>query len=73
MKTINNRFFFILIFLFGVLGAFSAPSPPMPTGKKAPPPPGLSIDENLYLVFILALLFGIYTIYKYQLKTKTPI
>ncbi len=73
MKIIINKFLLIIICLFGVLDVFSAPSPPMPTGKKPPPPPGLPIDENLYLVLIIALLYGVYIIYKYQLKTKTPI
>jgi len=73
MKTIGSKFLVIMICLFGVLDAFSAPGPPMPNGRKPQPPPGLPIDENLYIVFIIALLFGIYIIYKYQLKTKSPI
>ncbi len=74
MKTIKNKFFFIIICLFGVLESFSAPSPPMPTGKKLPPPPpGLPIDEDLYLVLVLGLIYGIYFIYNYQIKQKTPI
>ncbi|MCI4444241.1 MAG: hypothetical protein JHC39_12130 [Lentimicrobium sp.] len=51
----------------------AAPHPPNPGGKKPPPPPGLPIDDGIYIVFILALLYGIYIVYNHQLKTKTPI
>jgi hypothetical protein len=61
-----------MICLIGISNAFAGPHPPPPNGKKPPPPPGLPIDENLFIVLILAVLFGIYIIYKYQLKTKTP-
>lgn len=73
MKNIANKFLIIMICLFGVLEASATPSPPSPGARKPPPPPGLPIDENLYIVFIIALLLGIYIIYKYQLKQKTPI
>ena len=73
MKTILNKFFLVILFLFGVLEAFSAPSPPMPTGKRPPPPPGLPIDEDIYIVFVLGLIYGIYFIYNYNIKQKTPI
>lgn len=73
MKNITKKFFIIIIFLIGVLGAYAVPHPPNPGGKKPPPPPGLPIDDSIYLVFILALLYGIYIIYNHQLKTKTPI
>ena len=69
MRTIRRKFLIIIIFLFGMLDIFSAPSPPSPGAKKPPPPPGLPIDENLYIVFILSIMFGIYIIYKNQLKT----
>jgi hypothetical protein len=72
MKIIANRFFVTMVCLLGALSAFAAPPPPTPNGKRPPPPPGLPIDENLFIVLLLAVLFGIYMIYKYQLKTKTP-
>ena len=43
------------------------PPPPAP-----PPPPGLPIDENIYMLLIVALFLGIYIIYNNKLKTKTP-
>lgn len=73
MKTIAYRFFVLIITLFGVIDAFAAPSPPMPGAKKPPPPPGLPIDDNILVLFVIAMLFGIYIICRYQLKTKAPI
>ena len=47
--------------------------PPTPSKyKKPPPPPGLPIDENIYMLLIVALFLGIYIIYNNKLKTKTP-
>lgn len=73
MKTVVNNFFIIAMYFFGMFDVFSAPHPPMPNGKKPPPPPGLPIDENLYLLLVVGLFFGIYIIYKYQLNSKTSI
>lgn len=73
MKTIANRFLNIIVTLFGVMYAFAAPHPPSPGAKKPPPPPGLPIDENIFFLLIMAILLGIYIIFRYQLKTKAPI
>ncbi len=76
MAIKRNRFYFILIFLLGIVDIFAGPGgsgPPAPTARKPPPPPGLTIDENNISVLIFAILFGIYIIYCNRLKTKTPI
>jgi hypothetical protein len=80
MKTVLNRFYFIFIPLFGIMDVFAGkgPStgPPAPTAKSAAdptPPPGLlPIDENIFILMIIAVLFGIYIIYNFKFKTKTP-
>lgn len=72
MKTIANKLIFVTIYLLGVTIAFATPKPPPPNYKKPPSPPGLPIDENISVLVIMAILFGIYIIYKYQLKTKAP-
>jgi hypothetical protein len=72
MKNISKKFFNLIISLLCVLNTYAIPKPPMPGGKRPPPPPGLPIDDGLYLVFIIALLYGIYIIYNHLLKTKTP-
>jgi len=73
MKTIASKFIFVTLYLLGVTIAFAAPKPPPPNYKKPPSPPGLPIDENISVLVIMALLFGIYMIYRHQLKTKAPI
>jgi hypothetical protein len=73
MKIIANKLFFVTIYLLGVTIAFAAPNPPSPGAKRPPSPPGLPIDENISMVLAIAILFGIYIIYRYQLKTKAPI
>ncbi|MBF7091131.1 hypothetical protein IUY40_06225 [Flavobacterium sp. ALJ2] len=73
MKIISQRFLIVLMVLLGSISAFAAPAPPAP--KFIPPPPGdppLPIDENLVFLFIVALSFGVYSIYKHKLKQKTP-
>ena len=70
MKTIVNKFFVLVIYMLGLVNIYAAPHPPMPTGKKPTPPPGLPIDENLPFLLIIAILFGMYIIYNQTLKTK---
>ena len=71
MKITKKIILTVLMFLYGVLDMFcktdDPPPPPAP-----PPPPGLPIDENIYMLLIVALFLGIYIIYNHKLKTKTP-
>lgn len=73
MKNITKIFLNIFIFLLGMLNAVATPHPPAPGQRKPPPPPGLPIDQWVWPVVILALVYGIYIIYNYQIKAKTPI
>jgi len=72
-----NKFYFLIIVLLGTMYSYAAkggsPGPPAPTAKKKtpPPPPELFIDENIFILFIIALLFGIFIIYRYNVKTKS--
>ena len=73
------------MFFYGVLDVFCKPEgPPLPPpndrgvavtfGGPAPvPPPGLPIDENIIVLILISLIFGIYIIYNHKLKTKTPV
>ena len=75
MRRNLNKVSFVVFFLFGIMDLFAGPGgsgPPVPTSKKAPPPPGLSIDENIILIAFLAVLFGIYLLYSIPKKNKTP-
>ena len=75
MKFFKIVFFSLMIFVLGIFNAFAAnPAPPSPMGrKKPPPPPGLPIDENILTLMFVALLLGIYIIYSFKLKQKTPV
>ncbi len=71
-----RRFFIAIIYLFGVVIAFAAPNPPSPGYKAPPPPPGLPINEDIFMVLIIALLFGLFVIFRHQIKftsnSKSP-
>jgi hypothetical protein len=75
MKVIKKVFFTKILFMLGVFDALAdGPPAPSPTGRRLPPPPpGLPIDENIFVLMMTAILFGIYIIYRFKLKTKTPI
>ena len=72
MKTTIDKLIFVTVCLLGVAIAFAEPKPP-PPNYKGPSPPGLPIDENISVLIIMAILLGIYIIYRHQLKTKAPI
>ena len=73
MMNIVNKLIFVTVYLLGVTIAFANPKPPPPNYKRPPSPPGLPIDENICFLVIIAIMFGIYIIYRKQLKTKAPV
>jgi hypothetical protein len=70
MRALQNKFYFLIFFLFGVSRAIAQPPSPTP---PPPPPPGLAIDENIFILLSIAILFGVYIIYKNNLKRKSSI
>lgn len=74
MKFFKSVFFILMILVLSIFNAFaSGPNPPSPVGRRRPPPPpGLAIDENIFTMMLIALLFGIYIIYSFKIKQKTP-
>ncbi len=77
MKAIANRFFVFSFFLFGILNGMSKTVPPAPNSRTAFDPggghPGLTINEHLLHLIILAIFFGIYIIYTRKLDNKSPV
>jgi hypothetical protein len=78
MKTLSDKFHLLIFFLIGtsfaIAGNPANPPPPDPTGRRRPPPPpGLDIDQHIFILFSVAILFGIYIIYRNNLKRKNPI
>ena len=73
MKIAQKKTVSFMVFFFSIYSIFAKDPPPAPTYRKPPPPPHLSIDENIFVVVLIALLFGIYIIYNNRLKTKTSI
>ena len=79
MKAILNKFLVFTFFLFGILNGMAKATPPAPSSKIAvddpfaPPPPGLPINEDLFYLLILAVIFGIYIIYSRKIDNKTVI
>ena len=67
MKIMVNRFLIVVLFLFSALDVVAGPPPPTPT------PPEVPINDNLIILIIIALFFGIRAIYKHKLKTKASI
>ncbi|PWA04572.1 hypothetical protein DB895_10690 [Flavobacterium psychrotolerans] len=63
-----NKILSVLVFISA--SAYAAPKEPPPPGT--PPPPGLPIDGDWLGLLIMAMLFGLYKIYEFKLKTKTP-
>jgi hypothetical protein len=50
-------------------GTSAGPSPPVGECLECP----LPIDESIMILLIIAIVFGIYIIYRNNLKTKNPI
>jgi hypothetical protein len=69
MKFAPNKILSLVLFFNGTIVCL-AQDPPNPSGG---PPVDLPIDDNLYILFALALILGIYYIYKHKLNKKTPI
>jgi hypothetical protein len=81
MKIVSQGFLFIVFSTLCSAMAFAQcggggenPCPDSPDGGPTVlPPPGLSIDKNIFILFSVAILFGIYIVYRNNIKTKNPI
>jgi hypothetical protein len=70
MKIVPMRFLILLAMLFPLAECFAAPNdPPPPT---PPPPPGLPLDNGIVVLLCVAIMYGLYKVYKFRIK-KTPV
>ena len=75
MKTSLNAFFIVIAFLLVIVDTVAKNNPPVPnpngrTNNGIPTGQGLPIDENLPVLFVIALLLGIYIVYNHKFKTQ---
>ena len=68
MKTIVNIFFVLVIYMLSLVNVY-AQLPPAPP-KEGELPGEAPIDENLLALLIIAIVFGMYTIYSQSIKAK---
>lgn len=69
VKNILALFLFHLIVCVSAIAQQKSPPPPQP--ESTPPPVGLPIDGNLWVLLLFGLIFGVYLlIFKTNLKTR---
>lgn len=75
MKINLNKVFYKIIFLlFCLVGYLANANPPNPMKRGIEPPADdLPINGNLIILFIVAVLFGLYIIYNYNINKKRAI
>ena len=63
MKIVPNKILTYLSVFFLCNTALAGSTPPPPA-----PPPGFPIDDNLVLLFLISVVFGVYKIRQYNTK-----
>ena len=63
MNKIISKPFFAVVLFFVTIVSQARQEPPQPAPTGIGPGPGLPINENIYLLVIVSVLFGIYKIY----------
>ncbi|MHC0439254.1 hypothetical protein [Flavobacterium sp. 3-210] len=75
MKITKTIFFTCCFVLMTATSVVAAPAPPQPqqAASGPPPPPGAPIDQNLTVLAVCALIFGVYAIRRYNFIKKASI
>ncbi len=61
MKVVPNKILVIIVGLLASNLTFAAPNPPEPVPPdNVPPPPGLDINANLVVLFIVVTIYAFY-------------
>ena len=67
MKLFSNKSIIVLSVLFTAINIYSAPIPPEPSPA---PPPGFSIDAEIFILICCSILFGFYKLRKNNNQKK---
>ena len=77
LKKAFFKIIFLLFFLYGYVAHAGGPCPPDDPDPlnpcEAAPGDNLPINENITILILIAVLFGIYIIYNNKLNKKRPI
>lgn len=68
MKLISKRLLLIIALIFFSAGSFAS-GPPEPQKTT---PPGLPLDNNVFILLFFALTLGLYKVYQFKKYKKTP-
>lgn len=63
-------YIFLIVLVLTGTSVFAGRVGPPPPG--APPPPGMPIDSTIFILLIVAIVYGVYKIYDLKLNKKTP-
>jgi hypothetical protein len=73
MKIVSDKFFAFVIFLFGITSVMALPVEDPPVPFVDPPPGDAPINDGIYVLLVVATLFGLYIIYSNKRKTETSV
>ena len=70
MKLFSKSFFLIIALIFISATCLAKEDPPPPAAPAVPP--GLPVDDNIYILLFFALALGFYKVYQFKHHKKTP-
>ena len=70
MKLFSKSFFLIIALIFISATCLAKEGPPPPATPATPP--GLPVDDNIYILLFFALVLGFYKVYQFKHHKKTP-
>lgn len=70
VRKLLSAFFLTLVCITNLKAGGSLPPPETNKAAADVPEPPADIDQGIMFLLVFALLFGIYTIYRYNLKRK---
>jgi len=71
MKFVPNSILILLAILVPFAGINAAPGAPPPPSPD--PPPGAPIDSGLFMLLMIAIIYGIFKVYEFNNNKKTSL